>query len=741
MKIGIVTLYGNTNYGNRLQNYAVQEILKKRGYEVETLVCKKNTTKDSLRKVYHAVKSILGDKQSKRMGRFNQFNKEMIPTRTIRNKTGLIPSEIAQEYDFFITGSDQVWNPDIRLKEKDNFFLRFAKREQRICLAPSIATNEIPQTCMAEYQIGLNGFPYLSCREKNGAELISRIAGKECKNIIDPTLVIDAQAWREFSKPIPQEQPYILMFYLGMVPEKIRQLAQAEAQRRKLDIIEISSIKDKNFISNPQSLVWLIDHAELVLTDSFHGAAFSINMNTPFLVFNRVSKKKAENRITSRIVALTEKFCVSERYIEKDINELDFTCNFENGNKVLESERVKFQNYLDRCLSQKKQSLNLLPDRQCTGCGACEQVCPKGCIEMRYDAEGFLRPILEQKMCISCQKCTQICPVLHKESLAANELQQVFAAICNNQDKLNKSSSGAIFPLMAEWIIRQKGVVFGAAFDDEFEVSHSWTDTEDGIKKFYTSKYVQSNIQECYLKVAEFLKDGRLVLFTGTPCQLAAIKSYLGQEYEGLILVECACHGVPSPRVWRMYKKHLFKEHLDGEQIKYVNFREKVDGQLFFLKACSKNHKYVSLYSKDAYFKGFMNNLILRPSCATCSFKGTKRVADITLADFWGISKACPDFPQKNGCSMIMVNSEKGKKVWESIACDALCSQEVAKENVVGKVNSAVWKSVPENKNRQAFFNSLESMDVEKALLYYGTPKKAPFVKRVFRKLKRMLLG
>ncbi len=739
MKIGIVTLYGNTNYGNRLQNYAIQEILKQRGYEVETLVVNKNTPKDFLRKTYHTVMSLLGDKQSKRMARFDQFNKEMVQTRIIYNKSGLLPREIAKEYDFFVSGSDQVWNPDIRLNEKDNFFLRFARREQRICLAPSIATEEIPQTCMVEYEIGLNGFPYLSCREKNGAEAISRITGRNCENIIDPTLAIDAQTWRGFSKPISQEQPYILMFFLGKVSDKLRQLVQMEAKKRQMDVVELSSERDKFFVSNPQNLVWLIDHAELVLTDSFHGAAFSINMNTPFYVFNRVSKKVAENRIASRIAALTEKFCLSERYIEDELKELNFSCCFEYGNNVLEEERKRFQNYLDRCLSQRNWPLNLLPDRRCTGCGACEQVCPKGCIKMKYDAEGFLRPALDQKMCISCKKCTETCPVMQEEALATNELRQIVAAIYNNQDKLNQCSSGAIFPLMAEWVIGQNGVVFGAAFDNEFDVTHGWAEKEDEIKRFYTSKYVQSNIQECYAKVAKFLKEGRLVLFSGTPCQLAGIRSYLGREYEGLILVECACHGVPSPKVWKAYKTYLSKVHLNNEQINYVNFREKVDGQLFFLQACSKNYEYVDSYRANAYFKGFLNNLILRPSCTECSFKGTYRVADITLADFWGINSVCPEFPQKNGCSMVMINSVKGEKVWESIACEELCSQSVSKEKVVSKVNSAVWKSVPEHNNRRAFFNSFEAMGIEKALIYYGTSQKSPFIKRVLRKVKKIL--
>lgn len=353
MKIGIVTLYGNTNYGNRLQNYAVQEILKQRGFEVETLVCKSNTPKVLLRKGYHAVMSLIGRKQSKRMVRFNKFNREMIRTRMIYEKSGLLPNRIAQEYDYFVSGSDQVWNPDIRLNEKDNFFLRFARREQRICLAPSIAAEIIPQTCMTEYQIGLNGFPYLSCREESGAKVISWITGRICENIIDPTLAIDAQAWRAFSKPVTQERPYILMFFLGKVPDYLRQLAQQEAKKRNLEVIELSSVKDKHFLSEPQNFVWLIDHAEMVMTDSFHGAAFSINLNIPFYVFSRWAEKEVENRMSSRIVSLTAKFCVSDRYVNEKLNELDFSCCFEPGNAVLEEERKNFENYLDRCLSQK----------------------------------------------------------------------------------------------------------------------------------------------------------------------------------------------------------------------------------------------------------------------------------------------------------------------------------------------------------------------------------------------------
>ena len=739
MKIGIVTLYGNTNYGNRLQNYAVQEILKQRGCEVETLVCTRNTPVDSLRKGYHFALSLLGGKQSKRMAVFQRFNREMVPTRFIHEKSGLFPRKLAEEYDFFVSGSDQVWNPNIRLNEKDNFFLRFARREQRICLAPSIAAEKIPQSCMTEYQIGLNGFPYLSCREESGAELISRITGRTCENIIDPTLAIDGKVWRAFSKPVPQKRPYILMFFLGAVPDYLRRLAQQEAKKRNLEVIEISSVKDKHFLSEPQNFVWLIDHAEMVLTDSFHGAAFSINLNTPFYVFTRTAKKDVLNRMTSRIVALTEKFCLSERYAVEELTELDFSCCFDRGNAVLEKERKNFQDYLDKCLSQNSQPVNRLPDRRCTGCGLCAQECPKNCIKMESDAEGFLRPAIDYQRCVSCGKCASACPVLHRENAAKNQLQHIYAAIIKDRDKWNGSSSGAVFPLMAEWVVRQKGIVFGATFDDEFDVTHDWADTPDGIKRFYTSKYVQSNIMECYSKAAECLESGRWVLFSGTPCQVAAIRSYLGKDYERLILVECACHGVPSPKVWKSYRTYLSGTHLENERICYVNFREKIDDKLFFLRVRSQKHDYVGSRREDPYLKGFLNNLTLRPSCAECSFKGTHRAADITLADFWGIKEVCPEFPYQEGSSMVMLNSEKGKKLWDAIACEELYVQSVDKEKVICKVNSAIWKSVPEHTNRRAFFNSLDSMDVEKSLMVYGTAQKLPFAKRVVRKLKKIL--
>jgi coenzyme F420-reducing hydrogenase beta subunit len=259
------------------------------------------------------------------------------------------------------------------------------------------------------------------------------------------------------------------------------------------------------------------------------------------------------------------------------------------------------------------------------------------------------------------------------------------------------------------------------------------------VGRFYTSKYVQSNILECYEKTADSLQMGYPVLFSGTPCQLAAIRSYLGKEYENLILVECACHGVPSPKVWKKYLAYLSEHCLVNEQINHVNFRSKIDGRLFSLLAQSAQHMYKGWRQDDAYLKGFLNNLTLRPSCTVCGFKGPYRTADITLADFWGLDKVCPELSGKDGYSMVFINSLKGKKLWNAVTGMDLYVQEVDIHKVINKVNSAIWKPVTENNNRRVFFNSIDNIDIKKALDLYAVPQKKSFAVRAFNKVKRVL--
>ena len=190
---------------------------------------------------------------------------------------------------------------------------------------------------------------------------------------------------------------------------------------------------------------------------------------------------------------------------------------------------------------------------ECTGCGTCASICPQKCIRMKEDQEGFLQPKINTKECIHCHKCEKLCPVLNLEGISDEGVTKAFAAINKDSGIRERSSSGGVFYALAKWTIERGGVVFGARFDEQWRVVHDYTETLEGIFPFMGSKYVQSFIGNTYKKAKAFLEEGRYVLFSGTPCQLAGLRTYLREDYESLIQVDLICYGVPSPGVWRSF--------------------------------------------------------------------------------------------------------------------------------------------------------------------------------------------
>lgn len=734
MKIGIVTLFGYSNYGNRLQNYATQIILEKKGYDVETLVCVKKPIKEKFKYLIYESLALFNFSNTKRRHLFKKFCDNHLHINFVKTKNGLIPEKISEDYDFFITGSDQVWNPIIRKKEKYNFFLRFANPEQRIALAPSIAYPDIPKDCFTEYIIGLNGFQYLSCREQNGSELIEKMTNKKCETIIDPTLYVEASEWRKIAGYEKIKNNYILLLFLGDISEELKKKIINYAKINEMKVVDLFSKNSTFFNSDPLNFVRLIDNASLVLTDSFHGTAFSINLNTPFYVFDRKQNIYEANHMSSRIVSLIDTFKLNERYCKSvEINWTD-KCDFSISNSILERERRKFRSYLDQCLSQKELPYSYLPDTKCTGCSACKNICPAQCIEMVEDVEGFLKPFVNKQKCIKCGLCKKKCPVLANKG-AQNDILKIYGAYQKDKEPLLKSSSGAIFPLLCEYVIDNKGAVFGAAFDNNFNVKHILVDNKKDLNKLYTSKYVQSNIGDTFKLVKQKLENGIMVLYSGTPCQIAGLQHYLGKKHTNLILVDFICHGVPSPKVWEKYRKEISHQQLNNESIIHVNFRDKTAGwENFSLNISSKSHKYVSSKNNDLYIKGFLNNIFLRQSCHNCCFKGVNRISDITLADFWGGRKIWEDGYNSDGMSMILIHSKKGIDLWSKFQ-DKIISKELNPDEVIGKVNSAMLNSSKAHPSRTDFFNQINSMNIIDNLNKHSYAIKKPFIKRVKRKL------
>ena len=316
------------------------------------------------------------------------------------------------------------------------------------------------------------------------------------------------------------------------------------------------------------------------------------------------------------------------------------------------------------------------------------QACPKACISMKRDAEGFLYPHANAEICIECGLCEKVCPCLNlKES---KQPLAIYAAINPDEEIRKKSSSGGVFWLLVERTIKDGGVVFGAAFDKNWMVNHSSAETLEKAKKFQGSKYVQSRMNGCYKEAHEALKQGRKVLFTGTPCQIAGLNLFLRKPYENLLTAEIVCHGVPSPMVWSLF---LTKVVSEGSDIMYYD-------------QSSKLVKILLPRQKNLYMKTYLSEIISRPSCYNCPVKGGRSCADITLADFWGIENVEPTVNDDKGTSMVLVHTVKGLA---SLPLENLNFKETNQS--VLKYNTSYIKSSTANPKRENFFSALETTD------------------------------
>ena len=364
--------------------------------------------------------------------------------------------------------------------------------------------------------------------------------------------------------------------------------------------------------------------------------------------------------------------------------------------------------------------------KDCMGCYACSNICPQNCISMENDKEGFWYPKVDLDKCIKCKKCVNVCPIINKTTIENEPL--AYACFNKNEDIRMESSSGGIFSLVAEQIILNNGVVFGVGFDKDFNVVHSYVENKEDLNKFRGSKYVQSKIGDTYKQVKNFLEEGIEVLFTGTPCQISGLKSYLGKDYNNLFCMDNICHGVPSPKVWEKYVD--FREKKSVSTTQRIAFRRKDEGwKRFSVSLLFKNDtEYRENVSNDLFMRAFLKDVCLRPSCYACEFKTLHRESDITMADFWGVQNILPEMDDDKGTSLIFVNSDNGQSMFEKIE-DTMLYKEVYINEAV-KYNSAAIKSVECNPNRENFFADLDNTEFDKLVKKYCTDKLDVRIKR-----------
>lgn len=374
--------------------------------------------------------------------------------------------------------------------------------------------------------------------------------------------------------------------------------------------------------------------------------------------------------------------------------------------------------------------INIKNKSKCCGCGACYNACPVNAVTMQEDEYGFKYPQIDKEKCTKCGLCERVCPML-RVSEQNKKLPIAYAAYSKNEEIRKQSSSGGIFTLIAEYIIKQGGVVFGAQFDDEFKVVHACVDNISDLNKFRGSKYVQSDINESYKKAKEILQENKKVLFTGTPCQIEGLKSFLNKEYENLYTQDIICHGVPSPLVWEKYKEYRLDK--DKQIPMQIAFRNKDTGwKLFNMKFEYSDFSYKKNQKEDLFMKAFLKNTCLRDSCYNCAFKDENKVSDITLGDYWGIQNIHPEMDDDKGISAVIINSPKGQVLFDEIKQD-LIWKETEYENVK-KYNTALVKPVKKDPNRKMFFKKLDKLSFDKLVEKYTY--KPSFFRKVINKLK-----
>lgn len=351
--------------------------------------------------------------------------------------------------------------------------------------------------------------------------------------------------------------------------------------------------------------------------------------------------------------------------------------------------------------------INITDKSLCCGCTACVNICPVQCIVMRRDRkEGFDYPVANPDICIGCGKCNSVCPM--QNSVPEHQPIDVFATYSEKYRK--ESTSGGVFPIIAEDILSQGGVVYGASMNEDMLVEHIEVNDISGLDRIRGSKYVQSELYSIFEEIKDYLSDGRKVLFSGTPCQVAGLNAYLAGKTENLLTVDFACHGVPGPGLWEKYVAALEKKYKG--KLKEVNFRDKSRSWRHYDFNVCVSHKDGRIinhsipFIQDPYMALFIQDMTLRPSCYSCKAKNGRSGSDLTLADFWGVCDVLPDYDDDKGLSLVLANTQKGLEI---IKDKGLILKQL-ETKVVGVRNSGFKENIPIAERRDEFFSGLHAV-------------------------------
>lgn len=745
MKVGIITFSSAHNYGAMLQAYALQTAIEKMGFQVEIINFRPKVIDNVYNPFRHRRKGLFDLRfykkkaglhlkyryKIKKWENFENFMKNNLNvTKSFKTFYNLKSADL--DYDFYISGSDQIWNPEITKGLNPAYFLKFApEKSKKITYAVSTGMNHVDTYDIPLFEHYLKNIDNISVREKSSVDSLSKCTDKSIDVVIDPTLLLERKNYDKIKKDDEFKNKDYIFVYALEYNEELIQMAEKISKKEKLPIIFnrpykkfSNQMKSVPYIG-PNEFLGAISNAKYVVTNSYHGVIFSIIYNKKFLSI-------PNTKTPSRMLELLNSLNLNQVLFKKssDLKSIsDLKIDYEDVENRLNDLKKKSLSFLEKSLVVKDKKLETkpcyldTPDKfTCYGCYACKEICPTHSINMVEDDEGFFYPKIDEETCNNCKICENICIFRNSELLEKNaEFPKVFAGYNKNSEKRLKSSSGGLFLALSEKIINNGGYVIGATYDENMEVKHEIGKNLDDCKNFSGSKYVRSDISNILPEIKKLLSENKEILFVGVPCQVAGVKSYLKSENtDNLYLIEILCHSNPSPKVFKKYISYL-EEKFESSVIDF-KFKDKTMGwnnpsvliKFENKESIRENARY------NNYNRGFQTSLFARPCCYECEFVENNRVGDITIGDFWGIENIEPSLNDDVGTSLIILNNKKGKYFFDKISNEL----ELIEENMEDAFKKNHKFPIILNKRRSEFFSKLDKDSINELLYSFNDVKK-----------------
>ena len=670
-RIAIFTMMEGMNYGQSLQNYALQEVLSSfsdaehdvKAESVRNMFWSQYspftywlTAEECFQHPYlpEVMKQVPAQAVPWWLGRellrhraFHQFaeeNQRMSAIKVTQEHTQADTEAVRDAYDWVVVGSDQIWNGYIICMSGFDFGICLPP-ERRISYAASFGVTKLPEQLYERYEGMFEGIAHISVREDAGVALVKEISGRMATVVPDPTLLLSKEIWRLVMKRpenLDTQAPYLLVYDLRIHDPAYVARVQEIAETRNLAVIMIPGDDWKTYTLGPAEFVYLVAHAAAVITDSFHGVCFSLIFERPVIAVVRSAASDRDD-MSSRFDTLLPAYGIEQRRV-KDLDGITaerlFCDDMQHVPGLLHERRKIGTSFLENALvgvgaPLRLNSVAVMRKDKCTGCTACAMACPQSAVTMESDDAGFLHPGVDRTRCTDCGRCIHVCPVCSPmqpdgipiEKVSEKNVLPSYAVKAADEAIRMASASGGVFTLLAQNVLAAGGVVIGAAMGDatdSWNVRHIAVETLEELPKLQRSKYVQSEKGDIFAQTAAYLRAGRTVLFSGTGCEVQGLLRYLaaiGQETSRLCTVDLICHGVPSPALWQKYMR--LRPALDGKaksDVISAHFKDKREG--WHRGGVSLTVEYQGGHddysTNDVFMKLFLNDLCLRDTCYAC---------------------------------------------------------------------------------------------------------------------------